>query len=302
MRLTRIEKLNEFIEGGIMTFKFNRFLLIFSLMILALGLSLTSCQKNEASSGPAADQGLVTVKITDSPFPLKWFAQVDVTITKIELHTVDSTRHGSFVTVWEGHQSVNLLELRNGETSDFPQAAVPAGRYNMIRLKMDSVHIVYKNGVEFSLKLPDRMKAGLRIVIVPPVEVQEGDSTSVLLDFDLSKSLVIRGGWHQNFPGMGFLSFRPVIRAVSMHKTGSIMGFVSDTSGVALADAQIIVKADTVVTNAFTNRRGFYKVMGLPVGSYSVEVEKDGYQWQEAENVKVNKHQATIRNFELIPQ
>lgn len=282
--------------------KFNPIVKLSLLFILALGLGLTACQKNDDSAGPGQDQGAVTVKITDSPFPLKWFAEVDVTITKIELHAVDSTRHGSFISVWEGRQSVNLLDLRNGETSDFPQADVPAGRYNMIRLKIDSVHIKYKNGTEFSLNLPDNRKAGIRIIIAPPLQVDQGATTEVLLDFDLSKSLIIRGGWHQNFPLPGFFTFRPVIRAVCMQKAGSIMGFVSDTSGVAIADAQISVKADTVVTNAFSNRRGYFKVMGLPEGTYSVSVEKEGYQSKEADNVTVVKRQATIQNFELIPE
>jgi len=282
--------------------KFSPLIKLTLLAIIALGLSLTACQKADDGSGPGADQGTVTVKITDDPFPLKWFAEVNVTITKIELHAVDSTRHGAFITVWEGKQSVNLLELRNGVTSDFPQAVVPAGRYNMIRLKIDSLHVKYVNGTEFSLNVPDNQKAGVRIIIAPPVEVQEGDSVSVLLDFDLSKSLVIRGGWHGNFPMPGFFRFRPVIRAMSMHKAGSIMGFVSDTSGVAIADAQITVKTDTVVTRAFTNHRGYYKVMALPQGTYSVEVEKEGYKWREKENVKVVTRQATIANFELIPE
>ncbi len=271
-------------------------------MMMAFALSFTGCQKADEGTSSGADKGTVTVKITDDPFPLKWFAEVDVTITKIELHAVDSTRHGAFITIWEGKQSVNLLELRNGVTSDFPQAVVPAGRYNMIRLKIDSLHVKYVNGTEFSLNVPDNRKAGVRIIIAPPVEVQEGDSVSVLLDFDLSKSLVIRGGWHGNFPMPGFFRFHPVIRAMSMHKAGSIMGFVSDTSGVAISDAQITVKADTVVSNAFTNRRGYYKVMALPQGTYSVEVQKEGYKWQEKENVKVATRQATIANFELIPQ
>jgi hypothetical protein len=282
--------------------KFNPLIKLTLLAMIVLGLSLTACQKADDGSGPGADQGTVTVKITDDPFPLKWFAEVDVTITKIELHAVDSTRHGSFITIWEGKQSINLLELRNGVTSDFPQAVVPAGRYNMILLKIDSLHVKYVNGTEFSLNVPDNRKTGVRIIIAPPVEVQEGDSVSVLLDFDLSKSLVIRGGWHGNFPMPGFFRFRPVIRAMSMHKAGSIMGFVSDTSGVAIPDAQITVKADTVVSNAFTNHRGYYKVMALPQGTYSVEVQKEGYKWQEKENVKVMTRQATIANFELIPE
>ncbi len=282
--------------------KFNPILGLTLVLALAVSLSFFGCQKADEGTSLNGDKGTVTVKLTDDPFPLKWFAEVNVTVTKIELHAVDSTRHGSFVAVWEGNQSVNLLELRDGVTSDFPKAEVPAGRYNMIRIKIDSVHVKYTNGTEFGLSLPENSRAGIRIVIAPPVEVQAGDSLSMLLDFDLSKSLVIRGGWHGNFPMPGFFRFRPVIRAVAMHRAGSIMGFVSDTAGVAIPDAQISVKADTVVTNAFTNHRGYYKVMGLPVGAYSVEVQKEGYQWQEKENVKVVKRQATIVNFELIPQ
>ncbi len=282
--------------------KFNPIAGLALVIVLALTLSFVGCQKSDEGTSAITNQGKVTIKLTDSPFPLKWFTEVNVTITKIQMHAVDSTKGASFITIWEGRQTVNLLDLRNGKTSDFPEAEVPAGKYNMIRMKVDSVHIKYKNGMEFSLNMPDNCKAGIKIMIVPPLEVEEGTLQEVLLDFDVSKSIMIRSGWHGNFPMPGFFRFRPFIRAVSMKTTGSIMGFVSDTSGVAIADAQISVKADTVVTNAFSNRRGYFKAMGLPEGTYSVKVEKEGYQPKEADNVTVVKRQATIQNFELIPQ
>ena len=271
---------------------------LFVLIIaLSLGLLLNSCEK--ADNGLTSnDVGKVALKITDSPFPLKFIEEANVTITSIEMHAIDSVNGKNWITVWEGRQTINLLELRDGKTEDLPEAEVPAGTYNMIRMRIDSASVKYANGAEVTLKVPSGARSGIKIVLRPPLEVTGGDLSEILLDFDVSKSFVMRGRWHQNFPGF---IFRPFIRAVVLNKAGTIAGAVSDTSGIALSDVEIKVIRDSVITHTFTNRLGFYKILGLPEGTYSVEAEKEGYQPQEVEGITVTKGQVVNQNFTLQP-
>lgn len=271
--------------------------MVVAVVLLSLGLMFNGCEK--ADNGLTTnDVGKVTLKITDSPFPLKFIEEANVTITNIQMHAIDSVNGKSWITVWEGHQTINLLELRDGKTEDLPEAEVPAGTYNMIRMKIDSASIKYTNGAEVTLSVPTDARAGIKIILRPPLEVTGGDISEVLLDFDVSRSFRMHGRWHQNFPGF---IFRPVIRAVVLNKAGTIAGAVSDTSGTALRDVEIQVIRDSVITHTFTNRLGFYRILGLPEGTYSVKAEKEGYQPQEVTGIEVTKGQVVNQNFTLQP-
>ncbi len=269
-------------------------------LFLIAGLLVVGCQKDKTGTS-VADQGKVLIKISDSPFPVDSILHANITITLIEMHLADSTGPGSFVTVWEGRQTIDLLKLRDGETADLPEAQVPAGRYNMIRMRVDSVSLVFKDSTTLELNVPQGMMGragGIRIILVPPVEVEEGQLSEILLDFDVSKSFVRRGRWHQNFP---MFIFRPVIRAVNLNYAGRIVGMVSDSSGSPLPNVQISVLRDSVITHTFSNRMGFYKVLGLREGVYSVKAEKRGYAAQTVTGVNVERGQAVVQNFVLTP-
>ncbi len=280
-----------------MFWRSNKTWLILTLLSLTMGLMLMGCEK--ADNGLTSDQtGKVTFKITDSPSPIRFIEEANVTITSIQMHAIDSVNGKSWITVWEGRQTINLLELRDGKTEDLPEAEIPAGTYNLIRMRIDSASVKYTNGVQVSLKVPSGARTGIKIVLHPPLEVSGGELSEILLDFDVSKSFVMRGKWHHNFPGF---IFRPVIRAVILKRAGTIAGAVSDTSGFALPDVEIEVVKDSVVTHTFTNRLGFYKILGLPEGTYTVKAQKEGYQSQEIGGLEVTKGQVVNQNFTLVP-
>jgi len=60
---------------------------------------------------------------------------------------------------------------------------------------------------------------------------------------------------------------------------GSISGLVTDPNGAAIAAAIVkVINVDTgAARDAVTNEEGLYLVQGLPVGVYTVEVEKSGF-------------------------
>jgi len=64
--------------------------------------------------------------------------------------------------------------------------------------------------------------------------------------------------------------------------TGRIIGNVSDPSGAAIPDVKVTVTNDkTLITEVTTtSNEGFYQVLSLPIGSYTVTVEKAGFRRQ----------------------
>jgi carboxypeptidase family protein len=61
---------------------------------------------------------------------------------------------------------------------------------------------------------------------------------------------------------------------------GTILGTVTDTSGAAIAGAQVTVTsaATNLTSNAITNDDGFFTIPNLIVGGYSVTVSKEGFK------------------------
>ena len=67
--------------------------------------------------------------------------------------------------------------------------------------------------------------------------------------------------------------------AVAQTFRGSIRGTVTDSSGAAVAGAQVkVFSPDTGLSRTMsTNDQGEYVASELPLGAYSVTVEKEGY-------------------------
>jgi outer membrane receptor protein involved in Fe transport len=76
---------------------------------------------------------------------------------------------------------------------------------------------------------------------------------------------------------------------------GSIAGTVKDNTGAAIPGAQVTVtNLDTKISRATTtNETGFYRIPALDPGSYSVRVEKSGFESILAEDLTVRTTQET---------
>jgi hypothetical protein len=128
----------------------------------------------------------------------------------------------------------------------------------------------------------------------------------VLLDFDLSRSFVVTGN-----PGgviNGFI-FKPVVRGVLMGAAGRIEGKVTNNEDAALEHALLklwtqengTVDWDTedMLISAFSEMNGSYKLIGLPVGTYSIICEMEGYKNDTLKNITVTAGQSTTADFQL---
>ena len=79
-----------------------------------------------------------------------------------------------------------------------------------------------------------------------------------------------------------------MITASAQFKAG-VQGTISDSSGALVPDAKITLKDSETgkVQEATSSGEGFYRILGLAPGKYSLTVEKAGYKKSVSENVTV---------------
>src|ERR1044071_2155915 len=70
--------------------------------------------------------------------------------------------------------------------------------------------------------------------------------------------------------------------AQSQTQLASVFGTIMDASGALVSDARVIIfnKSTGLKRDASTDLNGQYRVTGLPTGTYSARVEKEGFQTQ----------------------
>ncbi|MCW0481265.1 DUF4382 domain-containing protein [Gaoshiqia sediminis] len=248
-----------------------------------LALAFTACNNDEANS---QNDGKTTVRflLTDAPFPFEWVEEANVTIDRVEIRRVgDGEDDGSPFTGFdlEGETTFNLLDLQNGVTAGLGKMELEAGSYDEIRLHVVNANIKLTDGTLMDLKIPSGSSSGLKIKIEGDLNVTFGGFATVLIDFDVSRSFVMQGNANTPAGIKGFI-FKPVIRASVTDNTGWIEGQVM-ADGEALVDSLVnIIHGDDTLT-AKTGEEGFYKVMGLPAGTYKVNCEIAGFEKFEQE-------------------
>jgi len=269
--------------------------LLFAFLAAALVIIFTGCSKINDSNGH------LVVKITDAPFPINLIESATVTITKVEIRKVgDGISDGNpFMVLWEGSEKFDLLELRNGVVEELLDVEIPAGEYNLIRLYVDEAGLKVKDGESYSVKVPSGKQTGIKLFVEPGLVVEGGLTSELLLDFDLSNSFVLQGNIDSPAGIKGF-NFKPVIRAVNSSKAGKLEGVVTDKDNVKIDQASIVVKQDGADDiSVLSDANGYYAVIGLLSGTYSVVASKENYETVTINDVKIVSGNKTVLNFVL---
>lgn len=194
-----------------------------------VGVRLTNASVSAAvAAGVARD---IVGADTESPLPEGSVKSVDLFIVRIDAKRGESTdeeaaeatdesasEHGGWVTVAEPNASFDLMALADGANTFLGDAAVAAGSYKGFRLIIDPAKSSVTLNDEAStviggesivgLKFPSADKTGIKIHLSGSgVEVKEGETSTLMVTFDVSKSFVVRGG---SIEQNGLL-FKPVI-------------------------------------------------------------------------------------------
>ena len=69
-----------------------------------------------------------------------------------------------------------------------------------------------------------------------------------------------------------------------------------------LENAAVWVEQDSVVSTTFTDTSGFYAIIGVPAGNYSVFTTKADHDTVSALGLEVVAGNETQQNFELTPK
>jgi outer membrane receptor protein involved in Fe transport len=90
------------------------------------------------------------------------------------------------------------------------------------------------------------------------------------------------------------------INIVHAGETGKIVGLVSDNStGEPLPGVNVVL--ENTLMGAVTDQEGFYLVLNVPPGKYSVSAQMIGYTTVISQNVSVMSDLTTTINFDLAP-
>ncbi len=187
---------------------------------------LASC-----GGGSSSSSGALTLKLTDAP--VDGASAVVVAFTGIDLQRAD----GTVTTItFPATQYIDLLKLQGGATGMLTQgAAVPAGSYSWMRLKVladqnaqNESYIALTNGAQYPLYIPSGAETGLKLV--SPFVVAQGSTTSLVIDFNLRKSITAPPGQAPNY------ILKPALRLIDELQVGKIAATVDLT---ALTTAQL---------------------------------------------------------------
>jgi hypothetical protein len=128
--------------------------------------------------------GTLVIRITDAPPGEREITELNITVTKIEVHRAGDTDggNGGWITVVEGSYPFELLGLAGVEEL-IGSAEVPVGKYTQIRI-MAVGDTAVVDGLELPLDLPSD---SLKIVNPPEFEIVEDGVTGLTLDFDIQE-------------------------------------------------------------------------------------------------------------------
>lgn len=266
------------------------------LAILSAAVLISGCNKSETTltGGP----GRLSVRITDDPFNINSVESASVTISKIEIRKAGDNDGDVFINLPVNPVPIDIFSLRNGITQELVNLEIPKGDYDLVRLIVDEASLKIKGIDEtFNLKIPSGEQTGIKVFINPVIHIEGGISAELLLDFELSRSFVMRGHDARN----GFI-YKPVLRAVNNSSAGRIEGVITDNSqekaGIENATVTLQKEGEEPVT-ALTDATGHYVLPGVLAGTYSLAATKENYDEAVASDVVVYAGNKTTQDFVL---
>ena len=229
-------------------------LYLFGIVGMCICIMFSSCSDKSTKT---TSQGEIKIYLADKPVD---FDAVNIVVSQVSVHMADQDSASGWIVISDTTQTFDLLELRNGAMVLFANHKLDPAHYTQIRLKVADGCSVVVDGTPYDLEIPSGEQSGIKIN--HQFQILPGDVYELLLDFDAEKSI------HQK--GNGDYQMQPVIRAVSVATSGSISGMVDPDS----INAYAIANLDTVA-HTRSDTSGYFKLVGLPAGLYSVQIVPD---------------------------
>jgi len=274
------------------------------LTAITLGIISSCTSTDDGISGNDSTKGSLKILLTDAPFPSDLVAQVNVVIDEVSINKVNDDSSEDDDSGWSvlssEESSFNLLDLQNGAVAvlaDFEE--FPIGTYSEIRLHIVSAEVVLTEdagGETYDLKIPSGTSSGLKVKIDGNLEVRGGNAAALIVDFDVAQSFLVQGNPTKNGKEITGFKFKPVIRATAEDISGTVEGYVSvqqlsdgvvsEVPGVGI---QVTVTDGTNTYIAISSDNGYYAIIGVLPGEYTVSATADGYKdFSTNTNVETN--------------
>ncbi|AQX12500.1 DUF4382 domain-containing protein [Elizabethkingia meningoseptica] len=237
-------------------------------LVLLGTLSFISCSNSDSSG---TDTAQMQIRLTDAPAD---YQQINLDVKSVE-YQMGGDNWNNFNLSKSG--VINLLDLKNGVDLLLGDNMLPTGTISQIRLVLGSNNTIRVNGVDYPLSTPSAQQSGLKLNVHYTLEA--GKVYKMWIDFDAAKSIVKSGN--------GSYSLKPVIRTFTDLTNGMIEGNVKPQEAKATV---YTLKGTDTIASAIPNADGYYKMQGLPTGTYDVNFSADkttGYTNKTVNNVAV---------------
>ena len=222
---------------------------------------ISACKK----SNQASDTHL-EVKLTDGI--TTEYSAINVDLQGLDYNTSESP---GVTTGWTsiGPQQpgvINLLTLRNGQSSVLSNLVVPPVNIKQFRLRFGNNNTIVKNGITYPLVIPDQIKTNGAAVVA--IFNLTGGSRSIWIDFEASRSVIYN-------PSNNTYTLSPELRSFDVNESGTIEGNVLPASGepfLAVGPDSSAVNPPNIniITYPEKSANGYFKIMGIPPGLYQV--------------------------------
>lgn len=226
------------------------------LLVLAMFFGLTACEKENGSEDPSGtdpkSDPVFSLKMVDSP--------ADYDAVNIEVIAMRARIDSAWAELPVDEPGVvNLLDLTNGNSLVLiGDTALWPGEMTELRLILGDDNTVVVDGQSYYMQTPSGQTSGYKIKM-DPLSLEEGRIYSLVIDFDVSKSV------HRT--GSGKYMLKPVVRGYLETAVGGIAGIVVPPAGAYYVEA--VNAADTAGTMIDTVTGEFTIGAALP-GSYDV--------------------------------
>jgi hypothetical protein len=261
-----------------------------SLLLILIGCGGSG---SGGSTSPSEGTGTLSLSLTDAT--TNEYKAAYVTIEEVQVHMSGGDPENGWQVVATPNKTFNLLELVNGIKENLGITDLATGHYTQMRLIIGNTpdngtnilselhpyanYIIKSDNEAKELKIPSGFNTGIKIV--HGFDINEGEITELILDFDASKSIVKAGK-------SGKWLLKPTIKVIGTQENSIVSGIITDAGSSELLEGVLVTaqiynpdavdKKDEVVIEAstITDENGEYKLFLLP-GTYNVVAYTDGY-------------------------
>ena len=194
-------------------------LLKMALLLAVVAVGLSSCEKEETA------KGTVSVEMTDATIDNANVSAAVVTVADVQIG-------GQSI---EGFQktTIDFMAYQNGLTAVLGQLDVEARAYNQITLVLDQAEDASGNAPGCYVQTVDGTKHALvaasnRIDVSGYIDVAENQTTTLVADFDLRKSIVASSNANDNYDFVTASELNSAVRFVQKDRTADMDGQLSN--------------------------------------------------------------------------